>query len=179
MSERPFDVEFQDGVAQVLGQRRAHRRVVGQVDDVHVLVGEAQFLLGTDHSPGRDAANLAFFQFSDARLLGVGVPETGALHRKGHLEVQVVLTSERQQAGRPRHDDLRLRAAVLHLGQDQPVGVGVGAHGVDLAHDDFLWIPLQFGPRQANVLDRLHLQPGQRQPLGQFGDGEGDVHIVS
>ena len=147
VAERPLDVEVQHCVAQVLDQRRAYRRVVRQVDDVHVFVGEAQFLLRTDHGPRDDAADLGLFQFLDAGFLGIGIPEGSTFHRKSHLEAEIALPPERQQAGRPRNDDLRLRAAVLYLGQDHPVGVGVETHGADLAHDDFLRVPLQFGAR--------------------------------
>ena len=179
MTERPFDVQLQHGVAQVLDQRRANGRVVGQVDDVLVLVGYTQFLLRADHGPRGDAADLGLLQFFDTRLLGVGVPKTSALHCKGHFEVQIALAPKRQQAGRPRNDDFSLRAAVLHLGQHQPVGVGVVVDGAELAHHDFLRIPGQIGLRQSDVLYSLHLQPGQRQPLGQLTGGDGDVYVVS
>ena len=61
VSERPFDVELQHRVAQVIGQRCADGRVVGQVDDVHVLVGKAQFFLRANHGPGGDATDIGLF----------------------------------------------------------------------------------------------------------------------
>ena len=108
----------------------------------------------------------------------MAVVEADSLHRECHLEMEIGLTPHLQQAGGSRHDDLCLRTAIFHLGQNQPVGVGVKTHSAEFSHDDLLRVPGQFGPRQADVLDRLHLQPGQRQPLSQFGDGYGDVHVV-
>ena len=92
--------------------------------------------------------------------------------------MQIALAPEWQQAGRPRNDDFRLRAAVFDFGQHQPVSVGMVMDGAELAHHDFLRIPGQRGLRQADVLYSLHLQPGQRQPLGQLGGGDGDVNVV-
>ncbi len=40
VAERPLDVETQDRVAHVVGQRKAHRGVVRQVDDVDLRLGE-------------------------------------------------------------------------------------------------------------------------------------------
>jgi hypothetical protein len=83
-----------------------------------------------------------------------------------------------QEARRAGDDDFRRRPPVLHLGQDQPVGVGVRVDGAQFADDDFIRLPGEFGAGQADVGDRLHLQPGQGEPFGQLGDGDGNVHVV-
>ena len=53
------DVDVEDAVAGVVGQRRAGGRRVGVEDDnALVPVGDAQLLLGADHRPRLDAADL-------------------------------------------------------------------------------------------------------------------------
>ena len=179
MGEWPFNVELQDSVAHIVDQWCTHGRIIGQIDDVHLLLGETQFLLRADHSPRWYAANLGLLQLDDALALGVAIVETGSLQREGNLQVQITLPAVVQQAGGPGDDELGLRATVHHLGQDQSVGVGMGTDGAHLADDDLIRVPGQFGLRQADVLDGLHLQPGQRQSLGQLLDGDRDIHVVS
>ena len=50
-------VHVQHHVAEVVGERRADRRVRGQLEDALVLLGQAQLALGQHHPRGLDAAN--------------------------------------------------------------------------------------------------------------------------
>ncbi len=106
------------------------------------------------------------------------VVEVGPLQREGDLKVEAGLAAAGQKARRAGHNDLRFRPPVFHLSEDQPVCVGVGVDSPDFADDDFRRVPREFGPWQAEIGDLLHFQSGQRKPLRQLGDGEGDFHIV-
>ncbi len=56
------DFHLEHHVANVFGQRHANGGVVVEKDDALVLVADAQFLFGTHHRIGVDAANLCPFQ---------------------------------------------------------------------------------------------------------------------
>ena len=133
------------------GVGRADRRVVGQLQDAVVVLGEFEFGGRAQHPVRGDAANDAGAQHE----LLAGDP--GADRRE-----------HRTQAG-PRvgraADDLDRCAAGVHHADPQPVGVGVllGAH--DAGHDE----TLQRGGRIVDALD-LQADPGQGlDDRGQLG----------
>ncbi len=70
---------------------------------------------------------------------------------------------------------MRLGRAIVHIGQHQPVGVGVLAHLQNIADHNLLGVPGQLGALDTDPLDLIDLQAKQRQPLRQLL--ERDRHI--
>ena len=163
------EVEVEHHIAQVVRQGHAHRGVVGEDHDALVLVGDAQLLLGADHALRAHAADHGRLEGEVAQLLGVAVNEARADLGEGHLLTSI---ADLNVGGAGDHGHGLLRP-VVHDGDGQPVGVGVGPHLQDLAHKELVAVP--FGP---HPFDGRHLQAGQGHPLGQFLDGPGDVHVL-
>jgi len=158
-----------------------------------MIVAEAQFLLRADHRLVVDAAQRAALEDHALWLVAVAVPDLGAFHgerrpqRPGQRAGVLVL----KQVRRAGDAFLRGRAAVLHHGDHQAIGVGMGLDFHDLAQDDLLPVPDQVIGRRdghaghaslghADVGDLAHFQPGQRQALGQrlSRHVRRDVHVV-
>ena len=174
--ERALDVEREDRIAQVVDQRRPHRRIIRQDQVALVLLAQVELLLRADHPFGHDAANLVRLQLDDPALLAVAVHQPRAGEGEGHLRSLApaeVLVDVRIEVGRARDDPQRRLAAVLDPHQGQPVGLRVPLHVQDLADVDLVPIP-----QLADLVDGLDFHPRQRQPLGQRRRREGEVDEV-
>ena len=63
------NLQLEDGVAEVLLQGHADRRISRQRQNTLVLLRQPQFFLRTDHAFARHAANRARFQRDPLRFL--------------------------------------------------------------------------------------------------------------
>ena len=157
---RGRDVEH--GLAEHLAQRRPDGGRVVEDEDALVLIGEAELQLRADHAGRDDAADLRPLEL--AGRAGMRIVEGGALQREGDL-------LPRRDVGRAADDRLGRVAAVVHGGQAEAVGGGVGLDAGDEADAD------EVAP-VARALDRLHLRAGHREAVRQLLDGQRDGDVV-
>ena len=150
-------VHVQHHVAEVVGERRAHRRIRRQLEDALVLVGEPQLALGQHHPRGLDAANARGLE--GRGLAAARVDQRGALAREGDA-------LSGGDVRRAADDGVRLARAVLDRREDEAVGVGVRIDREHLGDRHELAIPA------ADALDALDLRRGHRQPLRERLDVE-------
>ena len=185
---RQLDVEHD--VAEDVLQRRAGpvACVVLQQHDALVLVRESQLLFGADHASVGDAAQRAFLQTHAPRFCAVAVPKFCAFHGEGRppRRLQRPLVTKLEEVARAGDALLQLVTAVIHHGQHEPVGVGVGAHLADGAQQDLVARPYQVIRRrpahalhcalwQAQIVDGADLEAGQGQAFGEQLDRDVDV----
>ena len=157
-------LQIEDAVAQVVGQRRAQGGVGGQDDDAAVVVAQAQFQLRANHPLGLDAADGGRGQGFAAAAVGVEEVGAGAgvadALAGGHI------------GGAADHLGVGAGGAAGADGAEaQAVGVGVGAHGGDLADEDL--VPA------ADFGNFAHFHAGHGEPVAQLGGGKGAVNILA
>jgi hypothetical protein len=151
------------------GEGRAHRRVLGQVDNAGVLVGKLQFALRTHHAVALHAADLADRQRDvDARHIGArrgeGADQAGA------------------RVGRAAHHLHRRAAARVDRQHLELVGVGVFFRRQHPGDHKRL--------QRRLVVDGFDLEPDHGQPFDDLVErgvgvemvlepGKGEFHCVS
>ncbi len=145
----------------------ADRRIVRQIDDAFVIVGDLQLELGHQHAAALDAADGADGQ---RQILA------GNVRARRHEHALHSGTRVRRAA---HHLD-RLAVAGIHYTDAQPVGVGM-LLGFDDARDD------ERRELLALVLDTLHFEADHGQLVGDLAErpiglkvllepGEGEFH---
>ena len=150
-------VHVQHHVAEVVGERRAHRRIRGQLEDALVLVGQPQFALGEHHPRGLDAANARALERRGLAAARVDQPRTLA------GEGDALPGGDVRGAA---DDGVRLARAVLDGGEHEAVRVGVRIDGEHLGDGHEIAVPA------ADALDALDLRGGHREPLRERLDIE-------
>ncbi len=176
VAERALDVELQDRVAQVVGQRHADRRIGGQDEDPLVFVAQVKLLLGANHALRHDPADFTGLQGSDLAFGAVAVNQPRADDGERDLRPAAaaqVLPDIAVKVRRACDHGQRLGRAVFDARQHQPIGVGVARDREDLTDEELVALP-----HRADLADRIHLQPGQSQPLRQLFHRQGDINIV-
>ena len=146
---RQVDLEHrivEPGPLRVIG---ADRRVVGQIDDAFVIVGDLQLEFGDQHAAAFDAADGA-----DGKRHGLAGDEGARRHEHAlHAGARI---------RRSAHHLDRLAVAGIDHAHAQPVGIGM-LLGVDHARDD------ERRKLFALVLDALHLEADHGQLVGDLG----------
>ena len=168
-------VELQHGIAQVVAQRHADRRVVGQEQIALVFLAQPQLAFRADHAGRLHTADLGGFELLlRARpLVAVGVHQHGAGAGKGHLHHrQRSAVAVFVHVGRACNHALRGGGAIVDVHQHQPVGVRMGKDAHHLPHHEEFRVP-----PVADAVDGVHGQPGQRHALGQLLDRHGNVDV--
>ncbi len=127
------------------------RRIVRQIDDALVVVGELELEFGDQHAAALDAADLADRERDVlARNVGAGRHEH-ALHAGARI-------------GRAAHDLHRVARAGVDHADAQPVGVRM-LLGRDHARDR------ERREQLGLVVDALDLEPDHGELVGERGDG--------
>ena len=141
--------------AQVVGQRRPHRRIVRQLHQPGRIGVHAQLFGRAQHAAGFHPAQL--------RGLDLDVAQLRADHRQRRHQA-------RARVGRAAHDLQRLALPRIHPAHLQAVGLGVLLAGHDLRHHHAV-------QAAAEALDPFDLQADHRQPPLQLlaGGVDGDV----
>ena len=145
-----FDLQ-RAGRREYVNEGSADRALIRQHEDALVLVAQPEFALGADHARGLDAAYDGCRQFH--RLARLAARE----HRAHPRERDLLPCGNVRRAA----DDGGRLAARVHVGQPEPVGVGVRVHVQDTADDDV--VPSAAG---AGVVRRL--QSGHGKAVGQL-----------
>ena len=165
-------VDFQDDVVQVqgVGNGGARRSVeIAEVQNVGLLRGgeqisQADLRRAADHAVALDAPELGLL---DLHRLALTVPAAhGPGGRHGHLHA-------RADVGAAAYDVPDVAAADVGAADLQLVGVGMGAHLHDPAHQHVVEPPGQ-------VLGPFHLHGGHGQVIGQPRQVHvlGQVHVI-
>ncbi len=81
------------------------------------------------------------------------IVESGPAPGEGGLQARIT----HLDVGRTSDHRLGLVASIVHHGQGQAVGVGMGTHFHYLSHDDFLRVPGRPVLGHLDVLDGRHL----------------------
>ena len=157
------DVEVEDHVAEVVAKFFADRRVCVEDVDPGVVVGDAELVAGAEHPLGLDPAQLAAADLDPlARpCSAAGLPPgmtSGTLaptKRFGAPVTMVDSASPRSTLAINRLSALGWRSRSTHLSDDDALPLG------------------------ADLLDRLGLGAGHRQPVGQLLRRQVDLDIVA
>ena len=188
------ELDIQDDIAKRISQRRASHisLIVIHEDDAFVLVGDAQFLLRTDHALVVDAAQFPAFEGHALGRVAVAIPDRRPFQRqrapKRRIDLALVFVSE--EVARAGHALLQLVAAIIDHGQHQPVGAGMRLDLDDAPQRQLVALPDQMIRRrhlqarnlclgQADVLDMRHFQASHGQALSQQLDRDIDIDIIS
>ena len=173
-------VDIEHCRAHIVNQWGPNRRLRVEDEDAFVFFGDAQLFLGAEHVPVHNPPDGAAFECHLRTVVLVAIVEGDPLQGKGRFEVQAadVLTDEGEEVGRAGDNRLDLWCAVLHVGQHQPVRVGMRLDGQDMPYDDLVAVPGQLCTLNAQVVDPGDFQPSQCQSLGQFIQWERDVYVI-
>src|SRR5262249_20254660 len=77
-------LEVEDAIAEIFAKWGTDWRVLGQDEDALVLIGEAELLLGADHSLRLDTSDLLGLERDPLLLGAVAVEQAGAEAGEGH-----------------------------------------------------------------------------------------------
>ena len=164
---RQIDLDHRIVEAGIFRVSLADRRVVRQIDDAVVIVGDLQLGFGDQHAAALDVADLA-----DAER-DVLAGNEGAGRREHALHAGARIR-------RAAHDLDRLAVAGIDHADAQPVGIRM-LLGFDDARDD------ERREQLGLVLDALDLEPDHGELVGEFAErpigvemllepGEGEFH---
>ena len=154
---RDRDVDHRIGEAHDAGGGRAHRRVLGKLDDPLVLVAQAHLALGQQHAVAFHAADAGFLEPHP----GARNDRPGGREHAQHAGARV--------GGAAHH--LRGSAARVHPADPEAVGVGMGLRRQHPRHHE---------PRQpVGTVDHLfHLEADHGQPCGDLVHRGVGVQVV-
>ena len=164
---RQIDLDHRIVEAGPVGVRRADRRVVRQLDDAVVIVGDLQLGFGHQHAAAFDVADLA-----DAER-DVLAGNVGARRREHAVHAGARIR-------RAAHHLDRIAGAGIDHADAEPIGIRM-LLGLDHARDD------ERRKRFRLVLDALDLEPDHGQLVGELAEravgvemllepGEGEFH---
>ncbi len=175
------DADFEHRIAHVIDQRGSGNGVIVEENHTFVFLADAQFLFGTNHRVGFDAADFGAFEGGQHQAIGVTIVDGGTFFSVGDLDrlFEFTLALERVQVRRASQHDVNL-FAVEQFAQGQAVGIGMRADLTDFGHDDFFLVPgdavdfetviVACGQGQPGEADIVNFQPGQGQQTGDFDD---------
>ena len=155
------DIDVEDSIAHVFGQRLTDFRLRRQNHDAFVAFRDTEFFLGANHAAGSDAANLGCFQFLHFAVMGIYQAGADTGERDLIADIQVGSAA----------DNSLLSGAQFDRRQVESVGIGVGVDRRYLPDDHVI-------PAAAGGDYFGHLESGHRQPLGKFRRGQDNVYVV-
>ena len=141
------DFGVQDGVSQILRERRADGGVRVENEDAVMIVAKTELQRRADHPARFDAADAGALE--RLGFAGARAEERRALAGEGDF-------LPRRHVRRAADDRLRSPAADVHRDQPQTVGVRMRLDAQRLAHDDLIGVPVRANDAHLADFDSRH-----------------------